>query len=92
MRAEPLQHCGDGANGSSILNEAIQTEEGRPVAYVKSGGESLEGGPIQLGATDGNYTLIERGVQVGEHVVTAGAYQVYLASLNTSQIGHGHTH
>ncbi len=78
--------------GITIPNEAIQTEDGQPVAYVQTGGESFERRPLQLGPTDGQHTLVERGVQVGEHVVTAGAYQVYLASLNTSQIGHGHTH
>jgi hypothetical protein len=36
---------------------------------------------------------VETGVQPGEHVVTTGAYQVYLASLNTAQVGsHGHPH
>jgi len=78
--------------GTTIPNDAIQTEDGEPVAYVQTGGESFERRPLQLGPTNGTYTLVERGVQAGEHVVTAGAYQVYLASLNTSQIGHGHTH
>ncbi|WP_119843007.1 efflux RND transporter periplasmic adaptor subunit [Salinibacter ruber] len=78
--------------GITIPNEAIQTEDGQPVAYVQTGGEAFERRPLQLGPTDGQYTLVERGVQAGEHVVTTGAYQVYLASLNTSQIGHGHTH
>jgi len=46
-----------------------------------------------LGATDGRYTLVTRGVEAGEYVVTKGAYQVYLASLNTSEISdHGHPH
>ena len=82
----------DGETGVTIPNEAIQTEDGQPVAYVQTGGESFERRPLQLGPTDGQYTLVERGVQAGEHLVTTGAYQVYLASLNTSQIGHGHTH
>jgi RND family efflux transporter MFP subunit len=82
----------DTQSGVVLPNEAIQTEDGRPVAYVQTGGESFERRPLQVGSTDGQYTLVERGVQAGEHVVTTGAYQVYLASLNTSQIGHGHTH
>jgi hypothetical protein len=32
------------------------------------------------------------GVEPGERVVTDGAYAVHLASLNTSEIGHGHAH
>jgi cobalt-zinc-cadmium efflux system membrane fusion protein len=60
---------------------------------VQTGGESFERRPLQLGSTDGEHTLVERGVQAGEHVVTAGAYQVYLASLGSSETaGHGHTH
>ena len=80
-------------SGVALPNEAIQTEDGRPVAYVQTGGESFERRPLELGPSDGQYTLVERGVQAGEHVVTAGAYQVYLASLGSSQMGgHGHPH
>mgnify|MGYP006280297227 FL=1 len=80
-------------SGVSIPNEAIQTEDGQPAVYVQTGGESFERRPLELGPTDGQYTLVERGVQQGEHVVTEGAYQVYLASLNSSQMaGHGHPH
>ncbi|MCS3676263.1 RND family efflux transporter MFP subunit [Salinibacter ruber] len=83
----------DTQSGVAIPNEAIQTEDGRPVAYVQAGGESFERRPLELGPTDGQYTLVERGVQAGEHVVTARAYQVYLASLGSSETaGHGHPH
>ncbi|MFB6248144.1 MAG: efflux RND transporter periplasmic adaptor subunit [Salinibacter sp.] len=83
----------DAETGVALPNEAIQTEDGQPVAYVQTGGESFERRPLQLGPSDGQYTLVERGVQAGEHVVTDGAYQVYLASLNSSQTaGHGHPH
>ncbi|MFO8099642.1 MAG: efflux RND transporter periplasmic adaptor subunit [Salinibacter sp.] len=92
MMADARLLLDNGEPGLTIPNEAIQTEDGQPVAYVQTGGESFERRPLQLGPTDGQYTLVERGVQAGERVVTTGAYQVYLASLNTSQIGHGHTH
>ena len=79
--------------GTAIPNEAIQTEDGQPVAYVETGGESFERRSLELGPTDGQYTLVEQGVQAGEHVVTAGAFQVYLASLGSSETaGHGHAH
>ncbi|WP_263790040.1 efflux RND transporter periplasmic adaptor subunit [Salinibacter sp.] len=79
--------------GVTIPNAAIQMEDGEPVAYVQTGGESFERRPLQLGPTNGKHTLVKRGVQAGEHVVTAGAYQVYLASLGSSETaGHGHTH
>jgi multidrug efflux pump subunit AcrA (membrane-fusion protein) len=93
MMADARLLLADSTSGVALPNEAIQTEDGRPVAYVQTGGESFERRPLQLGPTDGQYTLVERGVQADEHVVTAGAYQVYLASLNSSQMaGHGHPH
>ena len=93
MMADARLLLEDTQAGIAIPNEAIQTEDGRPVAYVQTGGESFERRPLELGPTDGQHTLVERGVQAGEHVVTAGAYQVYLASLNSSQMaGHGHPH
>lgn len=80
-------------SGVAIPNDAIQMEDGRPVAYVQTGGEGFDRRPLRLGPTDGTVTLVERGIQAGEHVVTAGAYQVYLASLNTAEVGgHGHPH
>ncbi|HKL87403.1 MAG TPA: efflux RND transporter periplasmic adaptor subunit [Salinibacter sp.] len=93
MMADARLLLEDTQAGITIPNEAIQTEDGRPVAYVQTGGESFERRPLELGPADGQYTLVERGVQAGEHVVTDGAYQVYLASLNSSQMaGHGHPH
>jgi RND family efflux transporter MFP subunit len=93
MMADARLLLDDAQSGVTIPNEAIQTEDGQPVAYVQTGGESFERRPLQLGPTDGKYTLVERGVQAGEPVVTTGAYQVYLASLNSSQMaGHGHPH
>ena len=91
--AEGQAFVGGETEGLALPNEAIQHEDGQPVAYVQMEGESFERRPLVLGATDGRYTLVERGVEAGEYVVTKGAYQVYLASLNTSEISdHGHPH
>ena len=80
-------------SGLAIPNEAIMNEDGQPAAYVQTGGETFERRPLELGPTDGVYTLVEGGIEAGEHVVTEGAYQVYLASLSTTDIGdHGHAH
>jgi RND family efflux transporter MFP subunit len=93
QRAHARLFVGAPQSGVAIPTAAIQTEDGRPVAYVQTGGESFERRPLRLGPTDGPTTLVETGVQPGEHVVTTGAYQVYLASLNTAQVGsHGHPH
>jgi membrane fusion protein, heavy metal efflux system len=61
--------------------------------YVQVGGESFERRPFIAGPTDGTFTIVAGGVSRGEHVVTRGAYHVYLASLGTTEIGdHGHPH
>ncbi len=79
--------------GVLIPNSAILKENGLSVAYVQTGGESFERRLLTLGPDDGVFTLVERGVDENDHVVTEGAYQVYLASLNTSEIiDHGHAH
>ena len=92
MFAEGLAFVGGEAEGLALPTAAIQHEDGQPVAYVQTEGESFERRLLVLGATDGNYTLVERGVEAGEYVVTKGAYQVYLASLGTSEFGEGHAH
>ncbi len=91
--AEGQAFVGGETEGLALPVEAIQHEDGQPVAYVQTQGESFERRPLMLGATDGHYTLVERGVEAGEYVVVKGAYQIYLASLNTSEISdHGHPH
>lgn len=79
--------------GVGVPSAAVMQEDGQPVVYVQTGGESFERRPVVLGPTDGTTTLIASGVARGEYVVTEGAYQVYLASLGTTEIGdHGHPH
>lgn len=91
--AEGQAFVGGEMEDLALPNDAIQHEDGQPVAYVQTEGESFERRPLALGATDGRFTLVERGVEAGEYVVTKGAYQVYLASLSTSEISdHGHPH
>ena len=93
MMADARLLLDDTQSGVAIPNEAVQTEDGQPVAYVETGGESFERRSLKLGPTDGQFTLVKQGVEAGEHVVTAGAYQVYLASLGSSETaGHGHAH
>lgn len=80
-------------SGIAIPNSAVLNEDGQPVAYVQTGGEMFERRLLTLGPTDGVHTLVARGVAAGEHVVVEGGYQVYLASLSTTEIGdHGHAH
>ncbi len=93
MLAEGRLLVGDPVTGVVIPNEAIREEDGIPVAYVQTGGESFERRTLTLGPSDGEWTIVEAGVQFSERVVTLGAYQVRLASLSTSEIAdHGHPH
>lgn len=84
---------GDMRTGVAVPSEAIMQEDGQTVLYVQTGGESFERRPVVLGPTDGTMTIIPSGLAPGEYVVTEGAYQVYLASLGTTEVGdHGHPH
>jgi len=77
----------------SVPAEAVMDENGVLVAYVQIGGETFERRAVSLGATDGQWTNILSGIRPGERVVTRGAYQIRLSSLNTSEISdHGHVH
>jgi RND family efflux transporter MFP subunit len=92
MLADALVFLGGTERGTAIPVAAVQEEDGAPVVYVQTGGESFERRALRLGPSDGEYVLVLSGVEPGEMVVTDGAYAVHLASLNTSEIGHGHAH
>jgi RND family efflux transporter MFP subunit len=77
----------------AVPEEAIMDENGLLVAYVQIGGETFERRAVTVGDTDGQWTTVLSGVRAGEYVVTRGAYQIRLSSLNTSEISdHGHVH
>lgn len=93
MFARVMLDVGSRVGGVAIPADAVQSEDGVPVAYVQVGGETFQRRPLILGPSDGVYTIVEQGVSAGERVVTRGAYEVYLASLNTEEVGgHGHPH
>ncbi len=72
---------------------AVQEEDGLAVVYVQVGGEAFQRRVVQLGPSDGSWTIVSAGIDSGEHVVTTGAYQVRLASLGDAEIAdHGHPH
>ena len=79
--------------GVAVPSRALRKEDALDVAYVQVGGESFERRVLTLGPSDGEWTLVASGIRSGERVVTEGAYQVRLASLNASEIAdHGHPH
>ena len=85
--------AGEAESAVAVPAEAVRDEDGLLVAYVQIGGETFERRAVEVGATDGLWTIIRSGVRRGEHVVTRGAYSIKLSSLNTSEISdHGHPH
>lgn len=92
MLAESQILLGDPQRGVAVPASAIQDENGLSVVYVKVTGSTFERRVVEAGASDGSWTLVSAGVDLGEEVVTAGAYQVNLASLGTSAPSDGHGH
>jgi len=93
MLAEGRLFVGDPVPGVAIPASAIQDEDGLTVVYVKVGGEAFQRRIVEVGPSDGTWTIVHSGVAVGEHVVALGAYQVRLASLGDAEISdHGHPH
>lgn len=93
MLAEANLLLGDFVEGTVIPAAAVQDEDGVPVAYVQTGGESFERRVLTLGPSNGSETIVVRGLEPGERVVTLGAYQVRLAAVGGEEIGdHGHAH
>ena len=92
MLAEGRLLTGEPVTGVAVPSAAIQDEDGLGVVYVKVGGESFQRRVVEPGPSDGSWTLVS-GVTSGERVVTAGAYQVFLASLGDAELAdHGHPH
>ena len=93
MLAEGRLLVGAAVAGPAVPAAAIQDEDGLPVAYVKLGGEAFQRRLLQVGPSDGTWTIVLAGVSPGEQVVTTGAYQVRLASFGDAEISdHGHPH
>lgn len=88
------QLLGDTAQGDGVAVPvaAIQEEEGIPIVYVQTEGETVEKRYPKLGASDGSYVQALSGIDAGERVVTKGATFIRLATLSTSEMGHGHAH
>ncbi len=93
MLAEGSLFVGAPEAGVAVPASAIQDEEGLAVVFVELAGETFERRVIEPGPTDGEWTIVRSGVSEGERVVTAGAYQVHLASLGeAAPTDHGHPH
>jgi RND family efflux transporter MFP subunit len=94
MLARGRIFAGDTVTGPAVPDEAIRDEDGLQVAYVETGGETFERRVLELGASDGQWTIVRSGLDTGDRVVTEGTYQVHLASVGGDEAatGHGHPH
>ena len=90
--AQATVPIGGTVRGIAIPNEAILDDNGTPVAYVQTGGETFARRVLNLGERDGTRTQVLAGLSLGEMVVTVGAYQVRLASLSGGDFAGGHAH
>ncbi len=78
--------------GAVIPRSAIVDDNGTPIAYVQTGGESFERRALVLGPQAGDRVLVEAGLEAGERVVTRGGYEIRLATLSDAVPAHGHEH
>jgi len=75
-----------------IPESALLEDYGNYSVVVELSGESFERRPVRIGRRNGEEVEILDGVQVGEVVVTRGAYQVKMASMSGQAPAHGHEH
>ncbi len=66
----------------SVPNSALTEINGKPAVFIKDGPELFTLSYVQPGEDDGTRTLILKGVEEGEKVVSAGAYEVKMMYLN----------
>ena len=83
---------GNASQNTLIPVSALLEDYGSYSVMVQLSGESFERRSIKIGKRNGVNVEILQGLQVGEVVVTTGAYQVKMASMSGSTPAHGHEH
>ena len=83
---------GNATQNTTIPVNALLEDYGSYSVIVQLSGESFERRPVKIGKRNGENVEIIQGLQVGEVVVTTGAYQVKMASMSGSTPAHGHEH
>ncbi len=83
---------GNATQNTMIPVNALLEDYGSYSVMVQLSGESFERRPIKIGKRNGENVEILQGLQVGEVVVTTGAYQVKMASMSGLVPAHGHEH
>lgn len=80
------------APGPVIPEPAVVDDNGRPIAYVQTGGESFERRELKLGVMQGDRIQVLSGLKAGERVVNRGGYEIRLSTLSNAVPAHGHEH
>ena len=83
---------GNATQNTMIPVNALLEDYGSYSVIVQLSGESFERRPVKIGKRNGENVEIVQGLEVGEVVVTTGAYQVKMASMSGSTPAHGHEH
>jgi len=83
---------GNATQNTLIPVSALLEDYGSYSVMLQLSGESFERRTIKIGKRNGENVEILQGLQVGEVVVTKGAYQVKMASMSGSTPAHGHEH
>lgn len=83
---------GNASQNTMIPVNALLEDYGSYSVIVQLSGESFERRPVKIGKRNGENVEIIQGLEVGEVVVTKGAYQVKMASMSGSTPAHGHEH
>lgn len=92
MTAEVQALTGVTQPGPVLPAAAVVDDNGRPIAYVQTGGESFERRELKLGVKQGNVVQVLSGVTPDERVVTKGGYEIRLSTLSNAVPAHGHEH
>ena len=83
---------GNATQNTMIPVNALLEDYGSYSVMVQLSGESFERRPVKIGKRNGENVEVLQGLEVGEVVVTTGAYQVKMASMSGSTPAHGHDH
>ena len=65
-----------------IPDEAITDVNGKPAVFIKDRAESYSISFISAGQSNGKYTVIKKGAEEGERIVTSNVYQMKTMYLN----------
>ena len=83
---------GNATQNTIIPVNALLEDYGSYSVMVQLSGESFERRAVKIGKRNGENVEILQGLEIGEVVVTTGAYQVKMASMSGSTPAHGHEH